>query len=124
MAKKKTTKKKTKPTTSTHPRHVAKRGALSRRVSDLENEFSSIMRALQTHTQPIVKHRTPNTYVATVSFLADRKLTAEEIDRLAFAISVQVEDPSGPGDEKRAEFSTAQVTTIIRRTRKSRRRGK
>lgn len=98
-----------------------KKRQLSRRVRDLENEFSAIMRALQTHTQPIVEHKTPNTYVATVSFSADRKLTAEEIDRLAFAISVQVEDPSGLDDEKRAEFSTAQVRTIIKRTRRRRR---
>jgi len=118
MAKKK--KKTTKKTKSA----TGRRAAISSRVTDMDSEFLEIMQALQAHTQPIVRSKTPNTYVATVSFSADRRLTAEEIDRLAFAISVQVEDPSGPGDEKRAGFSTAQVRTIIKRTRKSRRRGK
>jgi len=64
--------------------------------------------------------KTPSTYIATILFSTDRKLTAEEIDKLAFALSVQVEDPSGLDDEKRAKFSTAQVRTIIKRTRNNR----
>lgn len=98
--------------------------ALSRRVKDLENEFSAIMKALQTETQPIVKNKAPNVYVATISFRTDRRLTQDEIDRLASAVHVQVEDPAGLGDEKRAEFSTADVKTMIKRTREINRRRK
>jgi len=98
--------------------------ALSRRVKDLENEFSAIMKALQTETQPIVKNKPANTYVATVSFGTDRRLTQEEIDRLVFAVAVQIEDPSGADGEKRAEFSTHDVKAMIRRTRKINRRKK
>lgn len=98
--------------------------ALSRRVRELENEFSAIMKALQTETQPIIKNKPANTYVATVSFGTDRRLTQEEIDRLVFAVAVQIEDPSGADGEKRAEFSTHDVKAMIKRTRKINRRKK
>lgn len=89
-----------------------------------EKEFFAIMKALQTETQPIVKNKAANTYVATVSFSTDRRLTESEVDRLTLAVHVQVEDPAGLGDEKRAEFSTADVKTVIKRTRKINRRRK
>jgi len=111
----KKTKKKTKKKTT---------GALQRRVASLENEFSSIMRALQDKTQPIVKNKAANTYVATVSFSADRRLTEAEVDRLSCAIHVQVEDPAGLDGEKRALFEVSDVKTMIRRTRKINRRRK
>ena len=98
--------------------------ALSRRVRNLENEFSSILKALQTESQPIVKNKAANKYVATVSFATDRRLTQNELDALAFAVGVQVEDPAGLEGAKRAEFSTADVKTTIKRTREINRRRK
>ncbi|MBM4377565.1 MAG: hypothetical protein FJ095_21020 [Deltaproteobacteria bacterium] len=82
------------------------------------------MRALQDKTQPIVKNKAANTYVATVSFSADRRLTEAEVDRLSCAIHVQVEDPAGLDGEKRALFEVSDVKTMIRRTRKINRRRK
>jgi len=97
---------------------------LVRKVAKLENDFAQIMRSLQDNSQPIVKSKPNNTYVATVSFSADRRLTQAEIDRLTCAIHVQVEDPAGLDGEKRALFSVADVKTMIKRTRKINRRKK
>lgn len=120
-------KKKTKSTTGTHLRHVArkkKRVVSSRSPNESGSEFSSIMKALQTKTQPIQKNKPANVYVATVSFSTDRRLAQREVDALAFAIAVQVEDPSGLDGDKRAEFSTSDVKTTIKRTREIVRRRK
>lgn len=42
---------------------------LVRKVARLENDFAQIMRSLQNNSQPIVKSKPHNTYLATVSFL-------------------------------------------------------
>jgi hypothetical protein len=86
--------------------------------------FSSIMSALRDETQPIVANKPANTYVATVSFGTDRRLTADEVARLVSAVAVQIEDPSGADGEKRADFATSDVEARIKRTRKIVRRRK
>lgn len=112
------------PTRKKTRKKTGKGDRLVRKVAKLENDFAQIMKALQDNSQPIVKNKPANTYVATVSFSADRRLTEAEIDRLACAIHVQVEDPAGLDGEKRALFSVADVKTLIKRTRKINRRRK
>jgi len=112
------------PTRKKTRKKTGKGDGLVRKVAKLENDFAQIMKALQDNTQPIVKNKAANTYVATVSFSADRRLTEDEIDGLSRAIHVQVEDPSGLDGEKRANFSVCDVKTLIKRTRKINRRRK
>lgn len=106
------------------PNKKRKQTRTEKRVAKLENEFAAIMSSLQKGNQPIVKKKTSNTYVATINFCTDRRLTQDEMDSLLFAAAVQIEDPSGKDGAKRAEFSTCDVKAMIKRTRKINRRKK
>ena len=101
-----------------------KKAIPKKKTSEPYGEFGSIMKLLKDGSQPIIKNKSSNTYLATVTFSSDRRLTKEELDRLSTAVHVQVEEPAGLEGSKRADYSVADVKTLIKRTRKINRRKK
>ena len=55
----------------------------------------------------------PCSYVISVRFTTDRPMTEEETEQLVNAVAVQVEERSGLGLNKRADFETASAVEIV-----------